>query len=1057
MTKSHLFLGAAVVAVAFAVAQPAAAQDVASTECVDANNNGLCDSDETSTGQIVVTGSRIARPTLESPTPITSVSAGELLNDGAVSLGDALNDLPSLRSTFSTSNSQRFIGTSGLNILDLRGLGTTRTLTLVNGRRHITASPGDFQVDINTIPFELLERIDVVTGGSSAVYGSDAIAGVVNVILRRDYDGLELNAQGGISSREDNGRYSTSLAFGRNFADGRGNIAVVAEYSRINPLFNTQRPDISGYDIGFTAFSNTSLTNNEGVTNSDGIPDTAIRRGLRLNFISDGGTFSGICLSDNIDQPLACDANGQDIVYRFGPDGRLSRENGIIEDLRPFGDSNVIGGGGSEFGGVGTLIPTINRYNFNVLTHFDVSDAFRPYAEFKFARIDANGSGTPSFLNGFCGNLSGAVGLNTSCYQQDSNSANYFIRYDNPFLNPADVTLIRNVQDELLSLFGVPPISTGFTVARNNEDFGPREDRVRRDTYRAVVGFEGDISSVTSYDLSLTYGKFRSELNATNNLIVANMRKAVDAVRLPSGQIVCRVNADASTTNDDPACVPINIFGEGAPSAAAVDYVNGTAQLIDKATQLDVLGFVKTDSSGFFSLPGGAVELVGGFEYRRETASSTPDALSASGATFFNAFSPFTPPTYKVLEAFGEIELPILKDMPFAEALTLSAAGRISDYNSGAGLTGTTESWNLNAIYAPVSDIRFRANYSRAVRAPNPSDLFSPATQNFLFLTDPCDRRFINQGTATRVANCAADGVPTTYQQAPGSRAVSQGGNPFLEAETSTSLTLGAVFEPRWVPGLNFTVDYYDIKVKNVIANVSAQTILNNCYDAPDLNNGFCPLINRQPDGSFDPVSAVNVTTVNFARLEAEGIDFDLQYRKTFENGDRITLRGIATHVIARNNFLNENRTDLPNRVKGELGDPDWAINFNASYRRGPITLDYSVRWLDKMTIGAYENYFPHQGLCPTSGTVRGQTCTPGTITTVPAQNPDFTAERFYPSVFYHDVRLDWRVNTSFNFYVGVDNITDKLPPFGLTGAGAGSGIYNNTGRFFYAGVRAEL
>ncbi len=266
------------------------------------------------------------------------------------------------------------------------------------------------------------------------------------------------------------------------------------------------------------------------------------------------------------------------------------------------------------------------------------------------------------------------------------------------------------------------------------------------------------------------------------------------------------------------------------------------------------------------------------------------------------------------------------------------------------------------------------------------------------------------------------------------------------------------MFEPRWVPGLNFTVDYYDIKVKNVIANVSAQTILNNCYDAADLNNAFCPLVNpRQADGSFDPIAAVNVTTVNFARLEAEGIDFDLQYRKTFENGDRITLRGIATHVIARNNFLDENRTDLPNRVKGELGDPDWAINFNASYRTGPITVDYSVRWLDKMTIGGYENYFPHQGLCPASGTVRGQACTPGTVDTVPAQNPDFTAERFYPSVFYHDIRLDWRVNTTFNFYVGVDNITDKLPPFGLTGAGGGSGIYNNTGRFFYAGIRAEL
>jgi outer membrane receptor protein involved in Fe transport len=1060
MTKSHLFMGAAAFAVAIAVSQPAFAQEAAAeAECVDADANGVCDSDEAESRQIVVTGSRIARPTLDSPTPITSVSAEELLNDGSISLGDALNDLPSLRSTFSTSNSQRFIGTSGLNILDLRGLGTTRTLTLVNGRRHITASPGDFQVDINTIPFELLERIDVVTGGSSAVYGSDAIAGVVNVVLKRDYDGFEINGQGGISSRSDNGRYSASLAFGRNFADGRGNLAVVAEYSRISPLYNTQRPDISGFDIGFTAFSNTSLTNNEGVTNSNGIPDLAIRSGLKLHFISDGGTFSGICVSDPATQPLACDNNFNDIVYRFGPDGRLSRDNGVIEDLRNTGDSNVVGGGGSTFGGVGTLIPLINRYNFNVLGHFDVSDAFRPYGEFKFARIDAKGSGTPSFLNSFCGgSLAAATGLNTSCFQSNANSANYFIRYDNPFLNPADATFIRSVQDELLGVFGVPPISSGFTIARNNEDFGPREDVVQRDTYRAVLGVEGDISSVTKYDLSMTYGKFKSSLTATNNLIVPNMRNAVDAVRLPSGQIVCRINADTVTTNDDPACVPINLFGNGAPSAAAVDYVNGIAQVFERASQLDVTGYVRTDSSGLFSLPGGPIRMVAGFEYRRETASSEADALSASGVTFFNAFQPFTPPAYKVLEGFGEIELPILKDLPFAEELTLSAAGRISDYNSGAGLTGKTESYNLNAVYAPISDIRLRANYSRAVRAPNPSDLFSPTSQNFVFLTDPCDRRNINAGTATRAANCAAAGVPTAYQQAQGNRSVAQGGNPFLKAETSTSLTLGAVFEPRFAPGFNFTVDYYDIKVKNVIANVSGNAILSNCYDAPSLDNSFCPLINpRNADGSFNSVAAINIAPVNFAKLTARGIDFDAQYRKTFENGDRVTFRAIASHVIARDNFLDVTFPDLPNRIDGELGDPKWAFNVNAGYRTGAITLSYSVRWLDKMSIGAIENYVPHLGICPASGTVRGQACTPGALETVPAQNPDFTAEKNYPSIFYHDIRLDWRVNTKFQFYIGVDNLTDKLPPFGLTGAGAGSGIYNNTGRYFFAGFSADL
>ena len=242
-SKSALYratsLESAAIAVAMlgvaAAATPAYAQDnapQASTECADENANGVCDSEEGT--QIVVTGSRIARPTLSSPVPLTSVSVGELTETGDVSLGDALNDLPSLRSTFSAGNSSRFIGTAGLNILDLRGLGTSRTLVLVNGKRHITATPGDYQVDVNTIPVDLLERVDIVTGGNSAVYGSDAVAGVVNFVLKRNFEGLNLRGQGAISSRGDRGNYFVSGTWGKNFADGRGNIAIAPNTLRLS-------------------------------------------------------------------------------------------------------------------------------------------------------------------------------------------------------------------------------------------------------------------------------------------------------------------------------------------------------------------------------------------------------------------------------------------------------------------------------------------------------------------------------------------------------------------------------------------------------------------------------------------------------------------------------------------------------------------------------------------------------------------------------------------------------------------------------------------------------
>ncbi len=1070
--KAGLFAGAGLAALSLAAfASPAYAQtdnlgDDVPGDCLDEDEDGECDPPTTADaggsqeqgGLIIVSGTRIAKPNLDSPVPVTTVEAGELLDDGAVSLGDALNDLPSLRSTFSSSNSQRFIGTTGLNILDLRGLGTSRTLTLVNGRRHVTASAGDFQVDVNTIPFELLERVDVVTGGSSAVYGSDAIAGVVNFVLKRDFEGIEFSGQAGISERGDNARYSISGAFGQNFADGRGNIALVGEYTKIESVLNSQRPDISGFGIGFTAFETTDDTSDEGVTNSDGIPDQTLVSNLFLDFISEGGTVGTFCVSDASVQPLACDAGGNDVAFRFGPDGRLFRE---AND--PFPSGRAVGGGGTALSD-GTLIPDIERININLLGHFDVSDAFRPYFEAKYARIDALGQGTPTFFNSFCNGLTGASGLNPACFDGLTSSP-FFVFFDNAFLDPNARDTIIALQDELLGAFGIGPgNSQGFTINRNNSDFGTRNDKIERETWRFVAGFEGDISSNTRYDVSFNYGRFESSLAAQNQIIYQNTRNAVDAVVDGNGNIVCRINVDGDATNDDPACVPLNIFGFGAPSQAALDYILVDSTLDDKAEQYNVLAYISSDSSNFFELPGGPISAVLGTEWRREEAYSVPDALSASGATFFNAFSEFDPPALEVFEVFGELEIPLLADMPFFQELTISGAARYSDYNSGGGNTGGVWAYNGNLIWSPVEDIRFRANYSRAVRSPTLSNLFAPATENFLFLADPCDRDNIDGGPnpSVRAANCAAAGVPADFNDpVTGNRSVLQGGNSLLEAETSDSITLGVILEPRFLPGFTASVDYYDIEVDKVIANISGNQILANCFDSPNFpDNQFCPLIApRNDDGSLATVNALNIAPINYAKLTAEGIDFDIRYTKTFDNDDRISLRLIATHVLDRTNFLDVDNPDLPNRVKGELGDPEWAFNFNAAYRRGPVTLSYSLRWIDEQFIGAAENYVPSIVECPPSGVIPQSTdsCTAGDLVLAPPANPDLTEQVVYPVKAFHDVRLDFRVNDDFNFYFGVDNLTDELPPFALTGAGAGSGIFSNIGRYFFAGFNAAF
>jgi outer membrane receptor protein involved in Fe transport len=991
--------------------------------------NGQTGQQSAEGGAIVVTGSRLSRAALDSPVPVTSVAASQLLEQGTISIGDALNDLPQLRSTFSQANSTRFIGTSGLNILDLRGLGTARTLVLVNGRRHITASPGDYLVDVNTIPDDLLERVDIVTGGNSAVYGSDAVAGVVNFVLRRNFEGIRISGQGGVSAQGDRGAYFAAVTAGTNFADGRGNIAFAAEYSKANALWFTDRPRQTGAYDGPSAFTTAEVTADDGPTGSDGIPDTQYLSNLRNTSISDGGLITSVCNATVLANRARCRASGLSQRYAFMPDGTLVLSNPSLDlrDVTGGLNGTSVGGLGSTVANTNQLRPGLERMSFNMLAHFDVSDAFRPFVEAKFVRIHADQAGQPSFFQG----IPGFFGIGSD------------IRCDNPFLIPqATATLLAAGRCQTAA--GVFNPNATISLNRFNVDFGPREERHRRDTYRIVAGIEGTFNEDWGYEIAANYGELRTHMDSLNNLLLADINgnpagfiNAIDAVRNGAGQIVCRINADASPANDDARCVPLNPFGVGAPSPAAVAYSNTTATREEKATELDITANLHGDTSGFFSMPGGPIRFNVGAEYRAETARSVFDPLTASGATFLNSIQPFLPPKLTVKEAFGEIEIPVLRDLPFARELTLSGAVRVSDYNTSAGTVWT---YNGAVLYSPIRDIRLRANYSRSVRAPTQSDLFAPQSQNFAFISDPCDVGNINGGP-NRAANCAAAGVPVGFINTP-ARTVSlsllEGGNPGLDVETSDSYTAGLILEPHMIPGLSLTVDYYHINVKQLIATLTAQTIINSCYDAPGgINNSFCSNVFRDPTTHEFQDPAVLASPVNFQRQVTSGVDVDVNYNHTMGNGDRATVRGIFSYVIERTNYIDPANPTNPNRQLSELGDPQIEFQLSLGYRTGPVSLSYQLQYIGKQTIGTYEQQHSYNGLPPT--------------------NPDAFPIVNYPEVLYHNMRIGWNVDRHFEFYIGMDNIFNRLPPFGLTGSGAGSAIYDNVGRYFYSGVRINL
>ncbi|QIG81049.1 TonB-dependent receptor [Sphingosinithalassobacter tenebrarum] len=1038
MKRSSLLAGSALPAMLLGLASLAAAPAHAQT----AANDETSEQDQAQSqdqaiqpipagDEIVVTGSRIARPNLDSPVPVTSLNGEEFFETGNLSVGDTLNDLPALRSTFGQSNSTRFLGTGGLNLLDLRGLGTERTLVLQNGRRHVA---GDIlgsgtSVDVNTIPTDLIERVDVVTGGNSAIYGSDAIAGVVNFVLKRDYEGIQLRGQSGVSTYGDAGSYYLSGLAGTNFADGRGNIAVNFEYAHQEDFYASGRPNLKKTG-GFVQVDADPATATNG---SDGTPDRVYYDDIRSAIYSNGGTFLSYLGGDYF------------TPFLFQPDGRLVPQTGTRVGLAPFG--SFIGGSGSNFreGTQMGLFPKLDRYSTNVIAHFEVSPAFEPFFEAKWVHTDSlsNASG-PFFFSG------GTTGSPREQFYTD-----------NPYLNP-------QAREVISDYYGVSTSTViPFTFIRNVVELSNREEATKRDTYRFVGGVRGSFNDDWNYEVSVNYGEFQEDTTILGNVNIQRFLLAIDAVDeglasggAANGNIVCRAQVDPSAAiayegagdtayaaaqlaNDVAACQPINLFGPGNITDAARGYLLQDSWQRAKITQLVASAYVAGDTSEWFELPGGPVGFAIGGEYRRETNGFDQDEATVAGVTFYNSIPAFDFPSFEVKEAYAEIRIPLLAHTPFFEELTFSGAARVADYKGG---TGTVWSYNAGVEWAPVRDLRLRASYSRAVRAPNLTELYSPLGQNYAAPpNDPCALRNIGAGSATREANCRADGVPATYDHVYlQSLPFLSGGNPDLGAEKSDSYTIGGVFEPRFLPGFSLTVDYYDITVNDVITSPTAQNIIDACYDAADLNNQFCGLFDRAgagggPQGEVEGQilnNSLSVVPLNYAQLKVRGIDFEVGYTADLGFG-QFAGRGIYTHAIQNDQYLDPTQPDYADRLLGELGDPMDSFNVDLSLQTGGVTFGYSLRYIGKMVINNWEDWFSVQGRDP--------------------ENADYADRTWYPEVFYHDVRVGIDATDKFNFYLGVDNLLDTDPPLGLTGIGGGSGIYTNRGRFFYAGFVAKF
>ena len=895
---------------------------------------------EASVSDIVVTGSRIVRNGYDAPTPVSVVTEQEIRRGAPVTVADYVNQLPALQA----SNSPRTAlattggGLGGANLMNLRNLGFARTLTLLNGRR-VTPSTVTNAVDVNTLPQGLVSRVDVVTGGASAAWGSDAVSGVVNFILDTKFKGLKGGIQGGISEAGDAQSISGDLSWGAGFNDDRGHVVLSFNGAYQGDAWLRDHDWYKGYKI---------LTPNPA-----GAPTRLVLPNATANLTNAGLIISG---------PLrgtAFDLNG-----------------GVGTTAFPFGPVEI---GLLQAGGTQNADLSLNN--------LQIAAPLKNLSLYGRLSYDFND------------NLSGFVEASYG-YSHSTNYSGTFWRVDSEPISINNAYLPQSVRDRMVAA-GI----TSFNLSHMNQDIGiPQADNTRR-LGRILAGFNGTLGGGWKWDVSAQYGESRIRNAVNNNIIPSRVLAAINSVRDANGNIVC-----ADPAAQAAGCVPYNPFGSRALTDAQRNWMTFRSLAHVRMRQFVANANIQGD---LFQLPAGPVTLAAGVEYRRESGGvidSDPIASQAVPIAYVSNLRPYTG-KITVKEGYGEIAIPILKDSALGKSLDLNGAIRYTDYSTSGGVT----TWKIGGSYAPVEDVEFRVTRSRDIRAPNISDLFLAGTSLVQFVTDP-----------TR--NNASFTVLQTTR-----------GNAALDPEKALSLTAGVVFRPRFLPGFNASVDYYDVKIADAISVTSSQQIINFCAAG---QTAFCSALTRNAAGILTDVS---VQPFNARTEQARGVDIEVGYRMQDVGGGSLDLRALANYVdklqiVSINpdgsTAIITRAGEAGNNLGSFQGSPHWRGLVTATYAKDPFTVQLKGRFIGSAKM---ESDF----------------------------GPNDINRNHVPSVFYLDAFASWDMKLGTGkgqFFVAVDNVFDKAPPVVTSqdplnnqGAGTNLVLYDAIGRSYRAGFRFQF
>ncbi len=957
--------------------------------------------------RVEITGSRIRSVNADSAAPIQVITAEEIAATGATNVQDFLLKSPTMgEPAISRSNSNFSTASAGVSTVDLRNLGTSRTLVLINGRRVVAGVPGESAVDLNTIPTQFVERIELLTGGASAAYGSDAIAGVVNIILKKQFEGVLADVKYGESSRGDDKRGEVGLTIGTTSANGRGSLMTHFGFSKQGSVMSANREASAIDQASRGAF----------VTGDPADLFTPVRP-FFSSFAPQGRFFFG---------PLT--STGAYSINRT-----FDRSGNVIPFSANGNASGTVAPSGFNRTAFRTIAIPTDRFLLSTNGGYDLGDGHRAFIEGSYAS-----SKTKTDLEPFP--LSSADVFPATGGRLNASSFIGGVETRNPTVPLALYNQMVDTNADGLR---------DYSFTRRMAEVGNRGNKANRDTFRIVTGLEGQLFSKTwDYSLYLGYGSTKESQVGGGQVNVLNMRSA-----LLAQPDVNDVNGNGNTTEAiciDPnaraeGCVPLSLFGFGAISPAAAAYIAAPSSLSTETTQRLIGGSISGEP---FRLPAGPVGVAFGFERRNEFSVSEFDALQQAGLNAGNAI-PRTEGSFNVNEVFGEFRIPLLKGMSFAKSLSFNGAVRAGDYST----IGNTLSYNAGLEWAANDTVKVRATYAQSMRAPNINELYSPPSQDFpTGLNDPCLGVTATSTTAASAAcraapgvasNIAANGVFTLNQADLQGVSGFNRGNPNLREETGKSTTIGLAFTPKGMGFLdNFalTVDYFNIKVDDAIVSTPRQFILDQCYAG---NTSFCQFITRRPAASgansAGSLSFIDSGVTNSGGLATSGVDMTLAFAQRIAAG-RFSTSLSWTHLISGYTVPLPGSAQDP--FAGEVGAAKDKLAWRLGYETGPFGVSLlfthvAKSALDDQFLAGFESS-PGVPLAPGSVTVGAKT--------------------------YADMSMKFRLSKTFEVYGGIDNLLDTKPapvisglPGNDTGTETNSGTYDPIGRRYYLGLRAKF